>query len=84
MGTGGIVPHIANLAASYSGRFNPEKERLHSLDNAGFEVITRGYEELYLPGCRAVWSVESNPTFLRNLSPPSSGWSKNKSSKKAT
>jgi hypothetical protein len=36
-----------------------------------------GYEELYLLGYKAVWPVENQPTFRRNMSPPSSE-SKNK------
>jgi hypothetical protein len=40
-----------------------------------------GYAEFYLLGHNAMYSVESQPTFRRNLSPPSSG-SKNKLSKK--
>jgi hypothetical protein len=39
------------------------------------------YEEYYLLWYNAVYSVESQPTFRRNISPPSSG-SKNKQSKK--
>jgi hypothetical protein len=31
-----------------------------------------GYEESYLLGYNAVWSVESQSTFWRNMSPPSS------------
>jgi hypothetical protein len=31
-----------------------------------------GYEEYYLLGYNAMLSVESEPTFPRNLSPPSS------------
>jgi hypothetical protein len=38
-------------------------------------------EELYLLGCNTVSSVESEPTFQRNMSPLSAG-SKNKRSKK--
>jgi hypothetical protein len=38
-------------------------------------------EEFYLQGYNAIWSVESQPTSQRNMSPPCSG-SKNKPSKK--
>jgi hypothetical protein len=38
-------------------------------------------QEFYIPGYKTVNSVESQPTFRRNMSPPSSG-SKSKSSKK--
>jgi hypothetical protein len=38
-------------------------------------------EEFCLPGYNAMQSVESEPKFRRNMSPPSS-WSKNKPSKK--
>jgi hypothetical protein len=41
-----------------------------------------GYEEFCLLGYNGVQSVESHPTFRRNIPPPSSG-SKNKPSKKA-
>jgi hypothetical protein len=40
-----------------------------------------GYDEFYLLGYNAVYSIESQPTFRKNMSPPSSG-SKNKQSKK--
>jgi hypothetical protein len=40
-------------------------------------------EELYLLRYNAVQSIESQPTFRRNISPPSSG-SKNKPSKKSS
>jgi hypothetical protein len=43
--------------------------------------IWGGYEECYLLGYSAVQSVEIQPTFRKNISPPSSG-SKNKPSKK--
>jgi hypothetical protein len=39
-----------------------------------------GYEQNYLLGYNAVWSVESQPTLRRNISPPSSE-AKNKQSK---
>jgi hypothetical protein len=42
-----------------------------------------GYEYYYLPGYSAFYSVESQPTFRRNISPPSSRW-KNKPIKKQT
>jgi hypothetical protein len=45
-----------------------------------FQGIT-WFEELYLLGYNAMHSVESQPTFRRNMSPPSSG-SKNKPSNK--
>jgi hypothetical protein len=46
------------------------------------EVVRQvGVDEYYLLGYNAVQSVESQPTFRRNLLPPSSG-SKNKPSKK--
>jgi hypothetical protein len=32
-----------------------------------------GYEEYHLMGYNAVYSVECQPTFRRNISPPSSG-----------
>jgi hypothetical protein len=31
------------------------------------------FEENYLLGCKAIWSVESQPVFWRNTSPSSSG-----------
>jgi hypothetical protein len=40
-----------------------------------------GYEEYRLLGYNAVWSKERQPTFRRNISPPSSG-SKDKTCKK--
>jgi hypothetical protein len=40
-----------------------------------------GYEEYYILGCNPMQPVESQPTFRRNISPPSSG-STNKLSKK--
>jgi hypothetical protein len=33
---------------------------------------TGGYEEYHLPGYNAVWAVECQPTFRRNMSPSSS------------
>jgi hypothetical protein len=42
-----------------------------------------GYEEYHHLGYNAVQSVDSQPTFRRNISPPSSG-PKHKPSKKAT
>jgi hypothetical protein len=41
------------------------------------------FEEFYLPGYNAVHSGESQPTFQRNMSPPSS-WLKSKTNKKLT
>jgi hypothetical protein len=36
-----------------------------------FSASTRLYlEELYLPDSNAMWSVETQPTFRRNMSPP--------------
>jgi hypothetical protein len=43
--------------------------------------IENYYEELYLLGYNALYSAEFQPTFQRNISPPSSG-SKNKPNKK--
>jgi hypothetical protein len=43
--------------------------------------ISSSLEEYHLLGYNAMWSVESQPTFRRNISPPSSG-SRNKLSKK--
>jgi hypothetical protein len=51
----------------------------------GFEVLTAVVMEnnyySYLLGYNAVYSVEEEPTFRKNISPPSSG-SKNKPSEK--
>jgi hypothetical protein len=45
--------------------------------NVCFEILTGGYEEFYLLGYNAVYTVEYQPTFRKNMSPPSSG-SKNR------
>jgi hypothetical protein len=36
----------------------------------GFEVLSRGYEEFCFLGYNAMKSVESQPAFQRNTSPP--------------
>jgi hypothetical protein len=51
-------------------------------DFSKMDHLTRiNYEEFYLLGYNAVYFVGSQPTFRRNMSPPSTG-SKNKPSKK--
>jgi hypothetical protein len=46
-----------------------------------FALWTYSVEEWYLLGYTAMWFVENQPTFRRNMSSPSS-WSKNKQGKK--
>jgi hypothetical protein len=64
-------------------RNNPEDTILLSLKTCNFIRVLlenhlgdvrsmRGYEELCLLGCYAVWFLQE-PTFRRNLAPPSSG-----------
>jgi hypothetical protein len=44
---------------------------LDRLNHVGFEALTAVvYEEFFILGYNAVFSVESHPTFLRNISPP--------------
>jgi hypothetical protein len=50
--------------------------------DVGFEVLTAVVmKKFYLLRCNGMQSVESQPTFRRNVSPPSS-WSNSKRSKK--
>jgi hypothetical protein len=42
--------------------------------SVGFEVLNGGgYEKFFLLGCNAIHSIESQLTFQRNMSLPSSG-----------
>jgi hypothetical protein len=51
------------------------------ISRAGFEVLTAVVMKICLLGYNAVCSAENQPTFRRNISPPTSG-SKNTSRKK--
>jgi hypothetical protein len=55
---------------------------VNPVTSVGFEVLTAVFmEEFYLLPCNTVYSVEIQPTFQRNMSPPTRK-SNNKGSKK--
>jgi hypothetical protein len=55
---------------------NPKHHSMKNRHLGNLDTCNREYEEYYLLGYYVVYSVESQPTLRRNMSPPSSGSNK--------